>query len=132
MELFPSELEVWSLNYRTMREEPQKYAKPIQFFLNLRPYLLQPSRLLCPWDSPEKNTEAACHALAPGGSRGSSRPRSNSCVSHFLLWQASSVPLASPLVVAQLLSHVQLFATPWTTVCQASLSPRVYSNIMGI
>ena len=26
------------------------------------------------------------------------------------------------LVVVQLLSHVQLFATPWTTACQASLS----------
>ena len=31
----------------------------------------------------------------------------------------------------QLLSHVRLFTTPWTTACQASLStptPRVYSN----
>ena len=26
------------------------------------------------------------------------------------------------LVVAQLLSHVQLFVTPWTAACQASLS----------
>ena len=34
-------------------------------------------------------------------------------------------------LVAQLLSHVQLFEAPWTAACQAScpsLSPRVCSN----
>ena len=29
----------------------------------LRPYGLQPARLLCPWDSPGKNTGAGCHAF---------------------------------------------------------------------
>ena len=32
------------------------------------------------------------------------------------------------VVVIQPLSHVSLFATPWTTVCQASLSLRACSN----
>ena len=30
---------------------------------SLRPYRLQPTRLLCPWDSPGKNTGVGCHAL---------------------------------------------------------------------
>ena len=30
---------------------------------SLRSYGLQPMRLLCPWDSPGKNTGAGCHAL---------------------------------------------------------------------
>ena len=29
----------------------------------LRPYRLQPTRLLCPWDSPGKNAGVGCHAL---------------------------------------------------------------------
>ena len=29
----------------------------------LRPQGLQPARLLCPWDSPGKNTEVGCHAF---------------------------------------------------------------------
>ena len=35
---------------------------------------------------------------------------------------SSEVPMLSLLIVVQLLSHVQLFATPWTTACQAYLS----------
>ena len=30
---------------------------------SLRPYRLQPTRLLCPWDSPGKNTGVGCHSL---------------------------------------------------------------------
>ena len=30
---------------------------------SLRPHGLQPARLLCPWDSPGKNTRVGCHAL---------------------------------------------------------------------
>ena len=30
---------------------------------SLRPYGLQPARLLCPWDSPGKNTGVGCHFL---------------------------------------------------------------------
>ena len=33
---------------------------------SLRSHGLQPARLLCPWDSPGKNTEVACHALLQG------------------------------------------------------------------
>ena len=33
---------------------------------SLRPRGLHPTRLLCPWDSPGKNTAASCHALLQG------------------------------------------------------------------
>ena len=32
----------------------------------LQPHGLQPARLLCPWDSPGKNTGVGCHALLQG------------------------------------------------------------------
>ena len=33
---------------------------------SFQPYGLQPARLLCPWDSPGKNTGVGCHALLQG------------------------------------------------------------------
>ena len=33
---------------------------------NLQPYGLQPAKLLCPWDSPGKNTGVGCHFLLQG------------------------------------------------------------------
>ena len=33
---------------------------------SLQPNGLQPARLLCPWDSPGKNTGVSCHALLQG------------------------------------------------------------------
>ena len=32
----------------------------------LQPHRLQPTRLLCPWDSPSKNTGVGCHSLLQG------------------------------------------------------------------
>ena len=37
-----------------------------QSCLTLRPHELQPARLLCPWDSPGKNTGVGCHAFLQG------------------------------------------------------------------
>ena len=34
--------------------------------LTLQPHGLYPARLLCPWDSPDKNTGVGCHALLQG------------------------------------------------------------------
>ena len=34
----------------------------------LRPHGLRPARLLCPWNFPDKNTEAVCHFLLRVGS----------------------------------------------------------------
>ena len=33
---------------------------------SLQPYGLEPSRLLCPWDFPGKNTKVGCHGLLQG------------------------------------------------------------------
>ena len=33
---------------------------------SLRPHRPSPARLLCPWDSPGKNTGVGCHALLQG------------------------------------------------------------------
>ena len=93
----------------------------------MRPHGLQPTRLLCPWDSPGKNTGVGCHALLQGIFQ---TQGSNPCLLHLLHWQEGSLPLALPrkpyTVVqfssVQLHSHVRLFATPWTTARQASLS----------
>ena len=39
-------------------------AKSLQVMSDsVRPYGLQPTRLLCPWDSPGKNTGLGCHFL---------------------------------------------------------------------
>ena len=38
----------------------------LQSCLTLRPYELQPARLLCPWDSPGKNTGLGSHSLLQG------------------------------------------------------------------
>ena len=35
---------------------------------SLRPFGLQPARLLCPWDSPGKNTGVGCHSFSRGSS----------------------------------------------------------------
>ena len=55
----------------------------------------QPTRLLCPWDSPGKNTGVGCHFL--------------------LQCMKGKVKVKS-------LSHVWLFSTPWTAAYQAPSS----------
>ena len=53
---------------------------------------LQPTRLLCPWDFPGKNTGVGCHSF----SRGSSRPRDQthvSCLGKQTLYQPPGKPL---------------------------------------
>ena len=68
-----------------------KVASVVSDFV--RPYGLQPARLLCLWDSPGKNTEVSYHALLLGIflSQGS-----NPCLLHLLYWQAGSLPLVPP------------------------------------
>ena len=53
----------------------------------------RPARLLCPRDSPGKNTGVGCHALLQGifPTHGS-----NPHLLHLLHWQAGFLPLASP------------------------------------
>ena len=57
---------------------------------SLQPYGLQPTKLLCPWDSPGKNSGVGCHALLQ---RIFPIQGSNLCLLCLLLWQAGSLPL---------------------------------------
>ena len=59
---------------------------------SLQPFRLQHIRLLCPWDSPGKNTGGLLFPSARGGifpTQGS-----NLCLLHLLHWQADSLPLS--------------------------------------
>ena len=56
---------------------------------SLQPYGLKPTRLLCSWDSPGKNTGVDFHALL----QGSSQPRDRTHISHLsfttsITWEA--------------------------------------------
>ena len=57
----------------------------------LRSHELQPTRLLCPWDFPGKNTGVGCCSLLQGIFP---TQESNSSLLHFLYWQVNSLPLS--------------------------------------
>ena len=71
---------------------------------SLRPYGLWPTRLLCSWDFPGKNTGVGCHLLLQGIflSQGS-----NSCLLH---WQVGSLPLSLNCC------HLLICANRWTAL----------------
>ena len=54
---------------------------------------LQPTRLLCPWDSPSNNIGVGYHALLQGICP---TWRSNPCLLCLLHWQVDSLPLGPP------------------------------------
>ena len=68
----------------------------------LRPHGLQPTRLLCPWDSPGKNTGVGCHALLQGISQTWGL---NSCLPASPPLQADALPTESPGKPEERLSH---------------------------
>ena len=55
-----------------------------------RPRGLQPTKLLCPWDAPGKNTGVGCHALLQGSFPTQGSNLSLLCLLH---WQVNSLPL---------------------------------------
>ena len=59
----------------------------------LQPYGLYPARLLCPWDSPGKNTRVDCHAFLWGIFQIQGSDLGLLCLLH---WQAGSLPLVPP------------------------------------
>ena len=60
---------------------------------SLQPHGLQPTGLLCPWDSPGKNTGVGCHALLQGIVPTQGLNLRLLCLLH---WQAGPLPLAPP------------------------------------
>ena len=99
-------------------------------------------RLLCPWNSPGKNTGVGSHSLFKlfmGFSRQeywSGLPFPSpvdhilSELSTYCLFNlyAESVQFHS----VQSLSHIWLFVTPWTATCQASLSITNSQNLLKL
>ena len=71
------------------------------------PWTIQPTRLLCPWDLPGRNTGVGCHALLQGIflTQGSN-PR----LLFFLHWQAASLSLVPPR------SSFEGYAQSWLTI----------------
>ena len=80
---------------------------------SLWPYGLEPSRLLCPWDSPGKNTRVGCHALLQGIFLTQGLNLYLLCLLH---WQAGSLPLARHLGSPTLLSVSQYTLSPSSLV----------------
>ena len=109
----------------------------------LRPHGLLPTRLLRPWNFPGKNTGVGHHFLLQGifPTQGSntgllhcswilyhlSHQESPSLGIHHLI-KSVSVQFSS----VQLLSHVRLFATQWTTACQPSLSFTISESLLKL
>ena len=62
----------------------------VQLFVTL---WLQPAKLLCPWDSPGKNTGVGCHAPLQGIFHTQGWNLSLLCLPH---WQVGSLPLTPP------------------------------------
>ena len=90
---------------------------------SFRPHRLYPAKLLCPWDSPGKNTGVGCCALLQGIFHCQGL---NPCLLCLLHWQAGSLPLVPPgktyVCVCFSRSAVSISATPRTVTHQAPLS----------
>ena len=77
-------------NLPAMQEIPAAATKSLQSCPTLRPHRRQPTRLLCPWDSPGKNTGALGREEFPG--EGNGHPLQYSCLENSLdrgAWQAT-------------------------------------------
>ena len=81
---------------------------------SLQPHGLQPTRFLCLWSFPSKNSGASCHFLLQG-----TFPTQewNLHLLHLLNWQVDSLPMGSPHLPIQLhiyLSKENTIAPPLT------------------
>ena len=60
---FPRAKYFYSLLFTKMQVTLCVHAKSLQLCSTLQRYGLQPARLLCPWNSPGKNTDVGSHSL---------------------------------------------------------------------
>ena len=102
--LLPSFMFSLVMSHRALRR-PLHAGSPVScFFLvckvasvvsdSLQPYGLQPAKLLCPWDSSEKNTGVGCHALLQGVFP---TQESNPSLLHLLMGSLPPAPSGKPL-----------------------------------
>ena len=80
---------------------------------SLQPCKLQPTRLLCPWDSLGKNTGVGCYTLLQ---RIFLVQGSNLGLLHLLHWQVGSLPLAP-------LRSPYMYATTYSNIRNAGVGP---------
>ena len=76
-----------------MTQPKETMCSEAQWCLTLQPHGPQPSRLLCPWDSPGENNGVGCHFLFQGIF---SIQWSNPCFFCLLHWQVDSSSLMPP------------------------------------
>ena len=74
----------WSKSQLTQNKDELESVSHCVMCESLQPHRLQPPRLLCPWESPGKNTGVGCHVLLQG-----IFPIQGSDLAppHLLLWQ---------------------------------------------
>ena len=79
---------------------------------SLRPHGLQPTRPLCPWDSPGKNTGVGCQALLQGIFPTQGMNPHLLCLLH---WQVGSLPLALPGKSRGGIQFNRILSAQWNT-----------------
>ena len=77
-------------------------AKSLQLCLTLWPYGLEPTRLLCPWDSLSKNSGMGCRCFPPVPLL--SPPLVDRFFTTSATWEASSIPIVKVLVAQSCLT----------------------------
>ena len=98
---------------------------------SLLPHGLQPSRLLCLWNSPGKTTGVgSCSLLQEIFSTQGLNPGLSHC--RLILYHRSHKGSPWQFSSVQSLSRVRLFATPWTAACQASLSITNFQSLLKL
>ena len=97
---------------------------------SLQPYGLKPTGLLCPWNSPGKNTGVACHVLLQGIFLIQGL---NPSLLRYLHWQASSLPWVPPGKPHFRLSSVQFSRSVMSdsaTPCSTAILVQYSRNCM--
>ena len=97
-------------------------AKLLQSSGLLRPSGLQTTKLLCPWDSPGKNTVVGCHVLLQGifPIQGQNPHLLNSCIADGFF---TAEPLGGPYINTHICkyTHIQICGLPrlcqWYRIC---------------
>ena len=92
----------------------------------LRPHGLQPARLLCPWDSPGKNTGVGCHFLLQGSSPPGDQMRVSCTAGGFFISEPPGKPtqvLISYVCILKVLSVERSTANDAAHACV--LAPQV-------
>ena len=87
------------------------------------------ARLLCPWDSPGKNTGVGCHALLQGIFPTQGSNHYFLCLLH---WQAGSLPLAppgKPLISPYANTKYVILTSSWMMVMVMIM---IYSNSISV